>query len=141
VLLLLLYELLRQHVRPKGGIVLVSPLRVQIRPGAFREPDVVLLLDANDPRYQDAYWLGADLVVEVVSPDQPERDTVEKPRDYSAAGIPEYWIVNPLDESLTVLTLRDGSYATHGVFRRGERAASLLLDGFQVAVDDVFAAT
>ena len=34
------------------------------------------LLDAADPRGQDDYWRGADLVVEVVSPDKPTRDRV-----------------------------------------------------------------
>lgn len=138
VLLLLLYELLKNHVQPAGGKVLVAPLRVRIRPGKFREPDVVLLRNADDPRNQEAFWLGADLVVEIVSPDRPERDTEDKPRDYAEAGIPEYWIVNPLDETITVLTLRGDTYATHGVFRRGDHADSLLLDGFRVTVDEVF---
>ncbi|MDW8212510.1 MAG: Uma2 family endonuclease [Roseiflexaceae bacterium] len=80
----------------------------------------------------------ADLVVEIVSPDNPERDTVEKPRDYAQAGIPEYWIVNPLDETITVLVLEDDAYRTFGAFRRGEQAASRLLDGFAVSVDEVF---
>lgn len=52
-----------------------APLRLQIRPGKFHEPDLLLLRDAHDPCNQDAYWLGADLVVEIVSPDDPERDT------------------------------------------------------------------
>lgn len=63
-----------------------------------------MLRDANDPRYQDAFWLGADLVVEIVSSDRPERDTEEKPRDYAEAGIPDYWIINPLTDTITVLT-------------------------------------
>ncbi|HET9223503.1 MAG TPA: Uma2 family endonuclease, partial [Roseiflexaceae bacterium] len=110
-------------------------------PGKYREPDILLLLDASDPRYQDAYWLGADLVVEVVSPDRPERDTEEKVLDYAEAGIPEYWIVNPLDETITVLTLDGDAYAEHGIFRRGESAASALLDGLSVRVDEVFDAS
>lgn len=138
LLMLLLYELFKQRVQPDGGIVLVAGMRVRIRPGKFREPDVLLLRAAADPRNQDDFWLGADLVVEIVSPDRPERDTVDKPIDYAGAGIPEYWIVNPLDETITVLTLRGEAYAVHGVFRRGDRATSLLLDGFRVAVDDVF---
>jgi Uma2 family endonuclease len=138
VLLLLLYELLKNRVKPEGGIVLVAALRLRIRPGKFREPDVLLLLAADDPRRQDAYWLGADLVVEIVSPDNPVRDTVDKRRDYAEAGIPEYWIVNPLDETITVLALQGTAYATHGVFRRGEQATSVLLAGFRVSVDDVF---
>jgi Uma2 family endonuclease len=137
-LLLLLYELLKDRVRPEGGIVRVAPLRVRIRSGKFREPDVLLLLAADDPRRQDAFWLGADLVVEIVSPDRPERGFVDKRADYAEAGIPEYWIINPLDETITVLALRSNAYAAHGVFRRGEQATSLLLAGFRVPVDEVF---
>ncbi len=127
-------------VEPFGGRVLFAALRLKIRSDKFREPDVMLVLDKNDPRRQNRYWLGADLVVEIVSEDNPERDTVEKVADYAEAGIPEYWIVNPLDQTITVLTLVEGAYVTHGSFRRGEQAVSLLLDGFSVAVDAVFEA-
>jgi Uma2 family endonuclease len=117
--------------------VFSAPLRVQIRPGVFREPDLVLLLNADDPRRQHAFWYGADLVVEIVSPDKPERDTEEKPADYSAAGIPEYWIVNPIADTIAVLKLTNGRYETHGIFKRGELATSVLLNGFSITVDVV----
>jgi Uma2 family endonuclease len=125
-------------VRPRGGAVYYAPLRLQIRPGKFREPDLLLVTDAADPRAQDEYWLGADLVVEIVSPDRPARDTEEKPLDYAEAGIPEYWIVSPLDETITVLTLAGAAYEAHGVFGRGTLATSRVLDGFSVSVDEVF---
>ena len=115
--------------------MLFAALRLQIRPDKFREPDLLLLRDAADPRRQNRFWLGADLVVEVVSEDDPERDTVEKVADYAEAGIPEYWIVNPIEETITVLALAGAAYTAHGVFRRGERATSVLLDGFAVQVD------
>jgi Uma2 family endonuclease len=137
VILLLLYELFKAVVQRAGGKVLVAPLRLQVRPGKFREPDILMLRDATDPRYQDAFWLGADVVVEIVSPDRPERDTEEKPRDYAEAGIPEYWIVNPLTDTITVLELVGEVYSEHGVFHRGERATSKLLDGFTLSVDEV----
>jgi Uma2 family endonuclease len=135
--LLLLLKFLA-WVRPNGGVVFYAPLRLQIRPGKFREPDLLLLRDANDPRNQDAFWLGADLVVEIVSPDDPERDTVTKRADYAEAGIPEYWIVNPLDATITVLALDGAAYAEHGMFARGTLATSRLLNGFGVSVDEVF---
>ena len=65
----LLFLALLSIVQPLGGTVFYAPLRVQITPGRFREPDLVMLLDVNDPRNQNAYWLGADLVIEIVSPD------------------------------------------------------------------------
>jgi Uma2 family endonuclease len=138
VILLLLYELFKAVIWPAGGKVLVAPLRLQVRPGKFREPDLLMLRDAADPRYQDAFWLGADVVVEIVSPDRPERDTEEKPRDYAEASIPEYWIVNPLDETITVLTLDGAEYRPLGVFHRGEHAGSQILATFRVSVDEVF---
>jgi Uma2 family endonuclease len=141
VILLLLYELFKAVLQPMGGKVLVAPLRMQVRPGMFREPDILMLRNVNDPRNQNAYWLGADLVVEIVSPDDPARDTTVKRADYAEAGIPEYWIVNPLDETITVLTLAGEAYAEVGVFGRGEHAASRLLAGFTVDVNEVFDAT
>jgi len=125
-------------VRPRGGVAFYAPLRLEIRPGKFREPDLLILMRSDDPRRQNDYWRGADLVVEIVSPDNPARDLEEKPRDYAEAGIPEYWIVNPLDETVTVLTLSAGSYVEYGVFRRGDEARSKLLDGLTVRIDQIF---
>ena len=93
---------------------------------------------ARTPRRQNRYWLGADLVAEVVSPDDPDRDLVEKRTDYAEAGIPEYWIADPRDETLTVLVLRGEAYVEHGRYARGEVAASVLLDGFAAEVSAVF---
>ena len=111
---------------------------MRVREGKFREPDVLLLRDRSDPRCQDRYWLGADLVAEVVSPDDPDRDLVEKRADYAEAGIPEYWIADPRDETLTVLALRGEAYVEHGRYGRRETAASVLLDGFTAEASAVF---
>lgn len=132
-----LFLALRAYMLPIGGKVLFAALRLQVRPGAFREPDLLLVRDAYDPRRQNRFWLGADLVVEVVSEDDPERDTIDKVIDYAQAGVPEYWIVNPIDESITVLSLIDAAYNVHGIFRRGEQACSALLSGFCVDVANV----
>ena len=121
-----------------GGKVRYAPLRLCIRDGKFREPDLLLVRDANDPRRRNDYWRGADLVMEIVSPDDPGRDLRVKRRDYAEARVPEYWIVSPIDETITVLTLAGDAYAEHGVFRRGQRADSAYLDGFAVSVAEVF---
>jgi Uma2 family endonuclease len=132
--------MLSAFLDPHGGTVFFAPLRLRIREGKFRGPDLMAALDANDARLQNAYWLGADLAIEVVSEDDPERDTVTKRADYAEVGIPEYWIVNPTDETITVLRLEGEQYAEHGVFRRGDTATSALLEGFVVSVGEVFEA-
>ena len=133
-----------EHLRSRGGEVLFAPFLLHLSAGKWRTPDLLALLDREDSRSQERYWTGADLVLEVVSPDKPERDLVEKRQEYAEAGIPEYWIVNPFDETITVLMLSDqrtaGRSIEHGIFGRSQWATSLLLTGFGVDVDAVFAA-
>lgn len=134
-----LFLILHAHIHPRGGIVLYAPLRLRIRDGKFREPDLVLVQRRDDPRRQPRYWIGADLVVEIVSPDDPERDTVVKRADYAEAGIPEYWIVEPDAERVVVLTLRDGVYHEAGAYRQGQQIRSVLLPELAVPVQVIFA--
>lgn len=138
LLLKVLLRLFEQAIEPSGGIVLFAPPRLRLRPGKFREPDLLLLLDVADPRNQERYWDGADLVLEIVSADQLECDLGEKRWEYAEAGIPEYWIVDPLNQAIIVLTLDERRYVEHGVFRPGTRATSALLAGFSLAVSDLF---
>jgi Uma2 family endonuclease len=133
-----LYQAFLAFVDPRGGKVRFSPLRLRIRPGKFREPDLLLLLSAADPRRQNRFWLGADLALEVVNEEKPERDLVDKRGDYAEGRVPEYWIVNPQTETITVLRLRADAYEEAGIYRRGESAASTHLAGFSVAVAEVF---
>ncbi len=125
-------------VESGGGTVQFAPLRLRIRPGKFREPDLLLLLSAADPRRQNRFWLGADLALEVVSEEKPERDLIQKRGDYAEGGVPEYWIVNPQTETITVLRLRGDVYEEAGIYRRGESARSVLLAGFAVNASAVF---
>ena len=137
IILSFLYVAFRAYIMPLGGRVLFSPLRLRIRKDKYREPDLILLRSTDDPRRENRYWNGADLTLEVVSDDKPKRDLVDKPVDYAEAGVPEYWIVNPLTETITVLRLEGKSYAEHGVFARGTTATSPSLAGFAVNVDAV----
>ena len=133
-----LFLALYSFVQGIGGNVFYAPLRLRIRDGKFREPDLLLVTDADDPRCRNDYWLGADLVVEVVSPDNPDRDLIDKRKDYAEAGIPEYWIVHPIAGTLTVFVLSGGEYREHRVFRPGEQVGSPSLPGVSVDVKEMF---
>jgi Uma2 family endonuclease len=139
-----LYELLKALVAPAGGVVRFAALRLYVKPRRYREPDILVLLDKNDPRRSNRYWSGADLVVEVVSDDEQSRarDYETKRADYAAGGIPEYWIVDPQEEVVIVLALgpegTPGAYVEHARGGRGERVASALLPALVVSVDEVF---
>jgi Uma2 family endonuclease len=137
-IVLFLYRALYAFLASRGmGIVLVAPLRLYLQSGRYREPDVLLLLDAADARRSNRSWTGADVVIEVVSPDDPQRDLVRKRVEYAAAGIPEYWMVHPTTEQIIVLWLDGTEYVEHGRFGRDAQATSVLLEGFAVDVTEV----
>ena len=118
----------------------MAPLRVRLWEGKYREPDVVFMLREHDDRIAEQFWIGTDIAVEVVSDDDRRRDLETKRREYAMAEIPEYWIVDPQLNTITVLVLDGTTYAEHGVFSFGERATSRLLAGLEVDVTATFAA-
>ena len=137
-----LYRKLDDYVTERGlGEVFFAPLPVRLKSGTFREPDVVfvrferLVADARYPQ-------GADLVIEVVSPGEANRrrDLETKRREYAAAGVGEYWIVDPEKKQVVVLRLRTKSYRVHGEFGSGDVATSALLADFQIDVKPLFVA-
>lgn len=138
-----LFLQLLNYVEPrKLGNVHFAPLPVRLFKGRIREPDIICLNDEQVKTAHGKYPQGADLVVEVVSPDDDsqKRDYKTKPLDYARAGIKEYWIVDPQTKTITVLTLSGKKYKTHGDFQPGQSATSVLFEGFSVSVKDVFAA-
>ena len=137
-MLAFLYRLFHDWITPTGGVVMFAPLRMRVRAGKFRAPDLLLLRGRNDGRLQERYWLGADLVVEVVNPDNPDRDLVDKRLDYAEAQVTEYWIVDPRDESVAVLGLQGDAFVEVGRHLRGDRATSRLLGGFSIETDQLF---
>ena len=142
-IVLYLLKQLEAFILPgKLGEVLRAPLRVKIRDGKFREPDLVFMLAANKSRIGEEFWSGADLVMEVFSSDPASRrrDLQQKPLDYAEAGIPEYWIVDPQEKKIIVLRLQDKKYVTLGEYGEVNTASSTLLPGFSVTVDSVLRA-
>jgi Uma2 family endonuclease len=124
------------------GEALFAGVRVRLWEGKIREPDVVFMHTEHASRITDDYWIGADLVMEVVSGSDNDRrrDLVEKREEYAQAGIPEFWIVDPELGQITVLVLDGAVYAVHGEFARGQQATSKLLPGFTVDVTVALAA-
>jgi Uma2 family endonuclease len=94
----------------------------------------------HESRITDDFWIGADLVFEVLSDDDRRRDLETKRQEYAQAGIPEYWIVDPRLKRITVLWLDGPAYVVHGEFVEGTDATSRLLEGFKVNVAAALAA-
>ena len=77
------------------------------------------------------------LAAEVVSRGSIQRDYHTKRQEYLAYGLLEYWIVNPLERKVTVLT-RHGDVWHEAVFRDDQVIASLVLPGFATTVAELW---
>jgi Uma2 family endonuclease len=136
-----LVSLLKAFIEPMGiGEALMAPVRIRLADGHFREPDVVFMFQPDAAQQDNRYWNGADLVMEVVSEDEPGRDLVVKRRLYAGAGIREYWIIHPRRQAVEVLRLENGEYVTHSAATASGEVQSALLEGFTADVAAVFAA-
>jgi len=129
------------------GIVRFSPLPVWLWPGKIREPDILFVSHTHADRVGEQFYGPPDLVVEVTSPSTARTDRRDKHREYAQAGIGEYWLVDPDEQTVEVFVLegespdrdQDRTYALLVRAGRGETIRSLPLEGFEVGVDGVFA--
>jgi Uma2 family endonuclease len=142
LVLFLLFALHQFVEERKIGKVYSNGIRLRIRPRKVRLPDIIFLHRDHFHARHNRVWDGADLVMEVVSddPKDRQRDYEQKLVDYAEAKVSEYWIVD-LERQVVIAHRLDGDrYAVYGEFSRGERATSVLLEGFEVDVAALFAA-
>lgn len=81
------------------------------------------------------------LAVEIVSPgkEQIERDYIEKVTEYQNTGIREYWIIDPMEQKVTIFVLNQGNY-TKSVFVPDEAITSMTFPLLKVAVGEILSA-
>ena len=79
-----------------------------------------------------------DLVVEILSPATADRDRGYKRALYAKHGVTEYWLVDPVAETVSILRPRGGALIVAHTFGRNETLRSPLLVGFELDLDDVF---
>jgi Uma2 family endonuclease len=89
-----------------------APFLMRLSPSLVREPDLLFVTNEHRDRVKEAYLDGpADLAIEIVSPDSIARDRGDKFVEYEAAGVIEYWLIDPLRQQAEFYQLAgDGRY-------------------------------
>ncbi|QYX30239.1 Uma2 family endonuclease [Sphaerospermopsis torques-reginae] len=102
---------------PSSRLRMKAEIAVNSRSVGVRVPDLVVyseeLAAAMAGTTRSLVYMDMPpplLVVEVVSPNQANRDYRYKRSEYAARGIPEYWIVDPITQKVTVLEWVEGFY-------------------------------
>ena len=101
------------------------------------EPDISVICDKD--KLDERGCVGApDFVVEVISPSSIRHDRLTKFNLYQRAGVREYWIVSPDEQTVQVCVLRDGNYQTVDLGVPGDVVKVNVLDGCFVELARVF---
>ena len=102
------------------------------------EPDIVVILAGRDDIGGIRHIEGVpDIVVEVLSSDR-NHDLVFKRRIYAEAGVREYWIFDPVNDTVLPLELRDSEYVERPVLTAADTLTTPLLPGLSIPLDDIF---
>ena len=106
--------------------------------GRILIPDLsVFLRPPGDDSDISAAGSIPDIVIEILSTNR-SRDLVRKRQLYAEAGVPEYWIFDPPNDTVLPLELRDGEYVERGVLSVGDILATPLLPGLAIPLSDLF---
>ena len=125
------------------GTAFGAPIDVILpgKPGDPVQPDLLFIRSERLHIIGETFIDGApDLVMEVLSPSNPEHDRSLKYQLYAEAGVPEYWIIDPHERTVELFVLRDGRYALLGRYAEDNIARSEVLEGFALTPDGIFPA-
>jgi Uma2 family endonuclease len=141
-ILLTLGSELRQFVQEhEFGEVFVAPVDVVLSDTDVVQPDVLFISRAREDRITDENVQGApDLVIEILSPSTAGRDLEDKHELYGRHGVLEYWIIDPVAETVAVHRQRDGVLELTDTLGRRDTLHTPLLKGLELQPDDVFPA-
>lgn len=130
----------------KPCTVLLSPIDVRLPKAdtsddmadTVVQPDVLVVCD---PAKIDQRGVkGApDWVVEVLSPATASHDQIVKRQIYERAGVPEYWLVHPVDRVLTIYRLESGRYGMPDIRELTGATPIGPLSGIEIVWEDILA--
>ena len=137
----LLHRILWPVVEPLGGRVYTAPIDVFMLDANPVQPDIFVLLPEQFGLKSKRGVEGPPaLVVEVLSPSNPEHDRIVKRALYARAGVPEYWIVSPEAAIVEILTLDGAAYRTHARSAGAEPLTSPTFPTLAAAASTIFTA-
>ena len=114
------------------GEVYVAPLDVIItrHPLRTRQPDLLFVRKERFHILKDQVEGGPDLVVEILSPSNRRKATIEKLADYASIGVRECWMIDTENRTLQTWRNEDGLFKPQVIYRIGRKVRSKVLPSF-----------
>lgn len=103
--------------RVSNADVYTAPYEVRLREQTVVQPDIVVFTPKSTGKKTRRGFEGVpDLIVEILSPSNRDHDLIRKSALYAEAGVPEYWVVEPVARHLIVGSLREGYYEREALY-------------------------
>ena len=132
----ILWEYIRQH---ELGVMYHAPFDVVLSPENVVQPDILFITAERAHIITEDNVQGApDLVIEILSPATAGRDRTYKRTLYSRYGVQEYWLVDPKERTVEVLTPGERGFERTVEYGRDEVLRSPLLQGLEIDLREVF---
>lgn len=98
-------------IRTAAGEAFAAPIDVVLGKHDIVQPDLIVILNRHADRVTESGIEGApDIAIEITSHSSQRIDRIRKSATYATYGVPEYWIVDPENETVLVQSLVDGRY-------------------------------
>ena len=122
------------------GTLFIAPCDVVLSDTDVVQPDLLFVSRKREYLLSGGENVrGApDLVIEILSPATADRDRGYKRELYGRHGVTEYWLVDPIAETISMHRQRAGVLTATQTFGRGQTLRSPRLAGLELHVDDVF---
>lgn len=132
-------EEMRRYAREHDlGVVIGAPMDVILEPNTIVQPDLLFIRHENIGIIGDVIEGAPDLCVEVLSPSTGLNDRYVKSLVYARCGVQEYWIVDPVRESVAVFELQGGAYVLRTEAFDDTIVSSSVMSGFQTPARAIF---
>jgi len=131
------FQLYEQIELTHKGLVFNAPTDVQLSEIDIVQPDLLVILAARASIVSPKKVIGPpDMVVEILSESTARKDQDLKRDLYQKSGVPEYWLVDPEGQTVTVHRLVSGRYETAGSFHEAVEYAAV--EGVSVDLSKVW---
>ena len=124
-----------------AGVVLYAPMDVVLSEHNIVQPDILFVRSERISIIEEKNLQGApDLLVEILSEGNRRHDEIVKRKLYEAFSVQEYWVVDPVLETIKVYRLQGEGYAkvVEWSLEADDSISSPLLTGFACRLLDVF---
>jgi Uma2 family endonuclease len=140
-----LYVKLYEYLADQKGEVFLAPFDVRLPDRSNRDDDIFtvvqpdILIVSNPEQLDERGCLGApDIVIEVLSDGNNWRELIDKFKVYEAAGVKEYWIINPRRRHFFIYTLDEyGRLKSEGANMYNNGVLSTVLPGFKINLKEL----